>query len=106
MILPIKLFSSHLFEVNGRLEIHQPGKLPEKKAMRSHPIELAGIDLPERLELKVLQIIASKNVSGIALIFFLELQIVEQSEQQLINLVAAHLFFLSSSLSTRTIAKS
>src|SRR5258706_12674188 len=77
MILPIKLFSSQLFEVNGRLDIHQPGKLPEKKAMRSHQIELAGIDLPERLELKFLQIIASKNVSGIALIFFLELQIVE-----------------------------
>ena len=74
--------------------------------MRSHPIKLPGIDLSKRLDLEILQIITVENLVGILLIFFLQLQIVEQRKQKFIDLVQAHLLFLISSLSDPTIDKS
>ena len=74
--------------------------------MRSHPIKLAGVDLPERFDLEILQVIAFENIIRVLLVLFLQLQIVEQGEKKLIDLVEAHLFFLISSLSDRTIDKS
>jgi len=71
-ILPI-LFSSYLFEIDGRFEVHHSRELPEKKTMRSHAIKCPGIQVAQRFDFGVLQIIAFENRGRILLVVFLQL---------------------------------
>ena len=45
--------------------------------MRAHAIKFAGVDLVERFELGLLQVIAAEDRFAILLVLFLQLEIVE-----------------------------
>jgi len=59
-----------LFEVTSRLEIHHPGKLPEQKTVRAHPVEFAGVDFAKRFELGFQQFVTFEDRLAILLVLF------------------------------------